>query len=32
MDPPRIAINTRSAEIIGYDPPVEILEMADEIY
>lgn len=32
MDPPRIAINTRSAEIIAYDPPIEILNMADEIY
>lgn len=32
MDPARIAINTRTANIIGYDPPVEILNMADEIY
>lgn len=31
-DPPRIAINTKTAQIIGYDPPVEILETADEIY
>ncbi|VTR71464.1 conserved hypothetical protein [Desulfosarcina cetonica] len=32
QDPPRIAINTAAARIIGYDPPVEILNMADEIY
>jgi ABC-type uncharacterized transport system substrate-binding protein len=32
MDPARIAINTRTANIIGYDPPEEILNMADEIY
>ncbi|WP_173179844.1 ABC transporter substrate-binding protein [Desulfosarcina ovata] len=32
QDPPRIAINTRTARIIGYDPPMEILNMADEIY
>ena len=31
-DPPRIAVNTGTARIIGYDPPVEILNMADEIY
>ena len=32
QDPPRIAINTRTAQIIGYDPPAEIVNMADEIY
>jgi len=32
QDPPRIAVNTRTAQIVGYDPPVEILNMADEIY
>jgi ABC-type uncharacterized transport system substrate-binding protein len=32
MDPPRIAINTKTAQIIGYDPAIETLNMADEIY
>jgi ABC-type uncharacterized transport system substrate-binding protein len=32
QDPPRIAINTQTARTIGYDPPVEILNMADEVY
>lgn len=32
QDPSRIAINTKTAEIIGYDPPPEIINMADEIY
>ncbi|MFZ1984121.1 MAG: ABC transporter substrate binding protein, partial [Desulfatitalea sp.] len=32
MDPARIAINTRTANIIGYDPPDEIFNMVDEIY
>jgi ABC-type uncharacterized transport system substrate-binding protein len=32
MEPRRIAINTRTAYLIGYDPPEEILDMADEIY
>ena len=31
-DPPKIAINLKTAEIIGYDPPVDILGAADEIY
>lgn len=31
-DPPKIAINLAVAEIIGYDPPVDILGAADEIY
>jgi ABC-type uncharacterized transport system substrate-binding protein len=32
QDPPRIAINTQTAQVIGYDPAVEILNTADEIY
>jgi ABC-type uncharacterized transport system substrate-binding protein len=31
-DPPKIAINLKTAEIIGYDPPVDVLGSADEIY
>lgn len=31
-EPPKIAINLRTAEIIGYDPPVDVLGAADEIY
>jgi len=31
-DPPRIAINLKVAKIIKYDPPVDILSSADEIY
>ena len=31
-DPPRIAINLKTAEKIGYTPPVDILGAADEIY
>jgi ABC-type uncharacterized transport system substrate-binding protein len=31
-EPPKIAINLRTAEIIGYDPPVDVLAVADEIY
>jgi ABC-type uncharacterized transport system substrate-binding protein len=31
-DPPKIAINLAVAETIGYDPPVDILGAADEIY
>ena len=30
--PPQIAINLETAEKIGYDPPVDILGAADEIY
>ncbi|MBD3308628.1 ABC transporter substrate-binding protein [candidate division KSB3 bacterium] len=30
--PPKIAINLKTAEIIGYDPPVDVLGAADEIY
>jgi len=32
QDPPKIALNIKVAEIIGYDPPVDILMAADEIY
>jgi len=31
-DPPKISINLAAAKIIGYDPPVDILGAADEIY
>lgn len=31
-DPPRIAINLKAAKMIGYDPPVDILGSADEVY
>ncbi|MDD2390684.1 MAG: ABC transporter substrate binding protein [Desulfobacterales bacterium] len=31
-DPPAIAINLKTAEIIGFDPPVDVLGAADEIY
>jgi len=31
-DPPKIAINLKTAESIGYDPPVDVLGAADEIY
>lgn len=31
-DPPKIAINLKTAEAIGYDPPVDVLGAADEIY
>ncbi len=30
--PPKIAINLKTADIIGYNPPVDILGAADEIY
>ncbi|NDY70811.1 ABC transporter substrate-binding protein [Desulfobacter hydrogenophilus] len=30
-DPPKIAINLKTAELIGYDPPVDVLSAADEI-
>jgi len=30
--PPKIAINLETAELIGYDPPVDILGAADEIF
>ncbi len=31
-EPPKIAINLKTAEAIGFDPPVVILGAADEIY
>jgi len=31
-EPPKIAINLKTAEIIGFVPPVDILLAADEIY
>ena len=31
-DPTKIAINLKTAEIIQYDPPVDVLGSADEIY
>lgn len=31
-DPPKIAINLKTAEIINYDPPVDVLGAADEIF
>jgi hypothetical protein len=30
--PPKIAINLVTAQLIGYDPPVDLLGAADEIY
>ncbi|MDH3998896.1 MAG: hypothetical protein OET90_08650 [Desulfuromonadales bacterium] len=32
QNPPKIAINIKTAEIIGYDPPIDILGAADEIF
>jgi len=32
QDPPKIALNLKVAEIIGYAPPVDIMMAADEIY
>jgi ABC-type uncharacterized transport system substrate-binding protein len=31
-DPPRIAINLKTASIIGYDPAVDVLGFADEVF
>ena len=31
-DPPKIAINLETASKIGFDPPVDILSAADEVY
>ncbi len=31
-EPPKIAINLKAAEIIGFNPPVDMLLAADEIY
>ena len=30
--PPKIAINLKTAELIGYDPPVDVLSAADDIF
>ena len=32
LAPPKIAVNLRVAEIIGFDPPFDVLAAADEIY
>ncbi|WP_353150608.1 ABC transporter substrate binding protein [Pollutimonas bauzanensis] len=32
IDPPKIALNLSTARIIGFDPPVDILLAADEVY
>jgi len=32
QDPPKIAINLKTAKIIGYDPPMEVLGIVDETY
>ncbi|RTZ39777.1 hypothetical protein EKL30_17775 [Candidimonas sp. SYP-B2681] len=32
IDPPKIALNLATARIIGFDPPVDILLAADEVY
>lgn len=32
QEPPKIAINLKTAEIIGFDPPVVLLGAADEIF
>lgn len=32
QEPPKIAINLKTAELIGFDPPVVLLGAADEIY
>jgi hypothetical protein len=31
-DPPKISLNLETAKYIGYNPPVEILVAADEIF
>jgi len=31
-EPPKIAINLKTAEVIGYNPPVDVMLAADEIY
>ena len=31
-DPPKIAINLKTAELIGFDPPIVLLGAADEIF
>lgn len=31
-DPPRLALNLAAAQLIGWDPPLDVLTAADEIY
>jgi len=31
-EPPKIALNLKTAEMIGFDPPVDIMLAADEIF
>ena len=31
-EPPKIAINLKTAEIIGFDPPIVLLGATDEIF
>ena len=31
-DPPKIAFNFKAAQLIGFDPPVDILSAADEVF
>lgn len=31
-DPPRIAINLKTAQIIGYDPTIDVLGFSDEVF
>ena len=31
-EPPKIAINLKTAELVGFDPPVVLLGAADEIF
>jgi ABC-type uncharacterized transport system substrate-binding protein len=32
IDPAKIALNLETARVIGFDPPVDILLAADEVY
>ena len=32
IDPPKLALNLRTARAIGFDPPVEVLLAADEVF
>ena len=32
IDPAKIALNLQTARVIGFDPPVDILLAADEVY
>jgi hypothetical protein len=31
-DPTSISINLKTAQIVGYDPPLDVMSIADEIY